>query len=229
MEQAGKRCECTGGDCRHHLKGMRCKRGLRGDQWKVYWRSETGGLTRANIEAWCLDCFDNNFDVPRESVALLVTDIVGYAELLAEDRRRAITLKSVLRDAADKAASDFRGRTVFDRFDDDVLMEFPSSSDAVDAMRGLRVGFEEIARRLELPVPDLCGAIHYGEVIRWRNGMLVGDTVEVITSVRCLAGLRQLVLTESAAAPLKGRLVLEPVSPDPDVTLPVEGIWTLKL
>jgi len=229
MEQAGRRCECTGKNCRHHLKGMRCKRGLRGDQWKVYWRSETGGLTRENIEAWCLECFDNNFDVPRETVALLVTDIVSYAQLLEEDRRRAITLKSVLRDAADKAAQEFRGRTVFDRFDDDVLMEFPSSADAVDAMRGLHIGFREIAQRLELEIPEICGAIHYGEVTRWRNGLLVGATVELTTSMRSLAGLNQVVLTEPAAAPLKGRLVLEPISPKPDTEFPIEGIWSLRL
>ena len=87
MEQAGRRCECTGANCRHHLSGARCKRGLRGDQWKVFWRTEDGGLNRENIQAWCLECFANNFEVPREQVALLATEIFGYARLLEEDRR----------------------------------------------------------------------------------------------------------------------------------------------
>ena len=76
MEQAGRRCECTGSACRHHLRGGRCKRGLRGDDWKVYWRAESGGANRDNIEAWCPECFANNFVAPSETVALLALNIV---------------------------------------------------------------------------------------------------------------------------------------------------------
>jgi hypothetical protein len=62
LARAGRRCECQSGNCRHHRKGGRCPRGLRGDQWKIYYRTSRAGLIRWNLEAWCLTCFDNNFD-----------------------------------------------------------------------------------------------------------------------------------------------------------------------
>jgi class 3 adenylate cyclase len=189
LEQAGRRCECTGKDCRHHLHGARCKRGLRGDEWKVFWRTERGGATRDNIEAWCLECFANNFAVPRETVSLLASDIVGYARLIEEDRWRAIT-----------------------------------------AARALRSSFEELVLRLDLPIPELCGAIHCGEVTRWRNGLLAGDAVEITMSVRGLAGVGRIVLTEPAAAPLRGKVELEPIAEDAAIELPPVGrIWALRL
>lgn len=230
INQAGRRCECTGKNCRHHLRGARCKRGLRGDQWKVYWRSENGGATRDNIEAWCLECFSNNFEAPRETVALLAADIVGYADLMTENRRRAITLKSVLRDAADRVAQGHRGRVVLDRLDDDILVEFPTSGDAVDAAMNIRSGFQELADRLDLPVPELCGAIHFGEVTRWRNGILAGEAVDVTVSVRTIAGLGQIIITGSAAELLKGKVELDPITEAGDVDLPpVGGFWSLRL
>lgn len=229
MEQAGRRCECAGADCRHHRKNARCKRGLRGDQWKVFWKSESGGLTRENIQAWCLECFSNNYEAPKETVALLAAEVAGYARLIEEDRRRAITLKSVLRDAAARAAKQHRGRMVLDRLDDDVLVEFPTSPHALEAARSLSVGFQEIAQRLDLTVPGISGAIHCGEVTRWRNGFLRGDAVEITMSVRSAAGLGRLVLTEPAAESLRGTVELEELSPDVAAELPVSGIWTVQL
>jgi class 3 adenylate cyclase len=203
---------------------------LRGDEWKVFWRTESGGVTRENIEAWCLDCFAGNFEAPRETVALLASDIAGYGRLIEEDRRRAVTMKSVLRDAAERAANAYGGRVVLDRLDDDVLLEFASSREAVEAARNLCSSFREIALRLDLAVPELCGAIHFGEVTRWRNGFLVGDAVELMARVRCIALEGRIVLTESAVTPLGGKVELEPVAEGEGAELPdVGGIWALLL
>jgi class 3 adenylate cyclase len=229
MEQAGRRCECSGKKCRHHLAGLRCKRGLRGDQWKVFWRSEGKGATRDNIEAWCVECFANNFEVPRETVALLCPDILGYARLIEEDQRRALTLKSVLRDATVRAAGGHRGRVVLDRLDDDILVEFATSRDAVEAARNVASSFRDLVIRLDLPVPGLCGAIHCGEVTRWRNGILVGDAVGITTGLRGKAGLGQILLTEPAIAPLMGTIEMEPVEEDVGIALPTGGLWALRL
>jgi hypothetical protein len=230
MDRAGRRCECTGANCRHHLRGARCKRGLRGDGWKIFWRSEDGGDTRENMEAWCLECFENNFEVPRETVALLAPHIADYARLMEEDQRRAITLKSVLRDAAQRAATEYRGRMVLDRLDDDVLVEFPTSRDAIDAARSLFSGFQMIASRLDLEVPDLCGAIHCGEVTRWRNGFLVGDAVGVTLGIREIAGGGRIVLTGPAVEPLKQSLPLEPVRGEVPSDLPsIVEVWSLRV
>lgn len=229
LEQAGRRCECTGDKCRHHLRGARCKHRLRGDQWKVFWRSEGGGITRGNVEAWCLDCFANNFEVPRETVALLAPGIVGLARMLDEDRRTAITLKSVLRDAADRAASGHRGRMVFDRLDDDVLVEFATTRDALEGARALSAGFLEMAGRLDLTIPGFCGAIHYGEVTRWRNGLLVGDAVDITMSVRSIASSGQVVITAPALEPLKGKVETQPIEADLSELPSLGEIWMLQL
>lgn len=230
MEQAGRRCQCTGKSCRHHLGGARCKRGLRGDDWKVFWRKEDGGTTPDNIEAWCTECFANNFTAPREAVALLAADIAGYARLMEEDRRRAITLKSVLRDAAARVSPKHRGRMVLDRLDDDILVEFSSSREAVEAVRAMGPCFRELTFRLDLPVPELSGAIHYGEVTRWRNGFLVGDAVEITTGLRKIAAAGRIVLTAPAVAPLREKIEMEPVAEDGTTGLPpLGGIWAMRL
>lgn len=230
LEQAGRRCECTGSNCRHHLRGARCKKGLRGDQWRVFWRTENGGATRENVEAWCLVCFENNFEVPRETVALLATEIVGYAGLLEEDQRKAITLRSVLRDAAERVAKDRRGRVVLERQDDDILMEFPTPQEAVEAARSLRSSFHDLAERLRLPTPELSGAIHCGEVTRWRNGLLAGDAIDVLPSVRSRAGVGQIVLTGPAVEPIRGKVELERVDgQDATGAATIEELWALRL
>ncbi len=230
LEQAGRRCECTGKNCRHHLSGARCKRGLREGDWKVYWRSENEGATRENIEAWCLQCFDNNFEAPRETVALFAPEIVDFAALDAEDHRRAITLKSILRDAAERASQGCRGRLVLDRLDDPVLAEFPTSKDAVMAAMSISESFRDFARRLDLPVPDLTGAIHSGEVTRWRNGLLAGQAVEVMAAMRNVARVGQVVLTESAAGPVRSMVELEPIADYRSLEISdIGGVWAMRI
>jgi hypothetical protein len=229
LEQAGKRCECSGKNCRHHLKGARCKRGLRGDQWKVYWRREGAGVNRDNIEAWCLECFANNFDVPSETVALLSLDIVDYPRLLAEDRWRAITLRSALRDATRRAAGEHGGSIVLNRAEDDVLAELPTSLKAVEAVRGIRGYFRDLVVRLNMDVPEIRGGIHCGEVTRWRTGLLVGEAIEVATRIRGRSGAAQVVLTKVAAEPLDERFALEPVAAEGSDGAPAEPMWVLRL
>jgi hypothetical protein len=230
LEQAGRRCECTGSNCRHHLSGARCRHGLREDDWKVFWHSEDGGATRENLEAWCLECFDNNFDAPRETVALLSVDISDYPKLIEENRRQAITLKSVLRDSAGRVADDNKGRMVLDRVDDDILVEFPKGRNAVNAAKSLYPGFRDLAGRLKLPVPEIRGAIHCGEVTRWRNGLLVGDAVDVASSLASRADAGQIVVTGSAVPLIKIGIHLEPVAEGPLDELPsIQEIWAMTL
>lgn len=226
IEQAKRRCECTGANCRHHLSGARCKRGLRGDDWKVYWRSEDGGMTRENIEAWCLECFDNNFDVPRETVALLFMDIFGYGELAEENHRQAVTLKSVLRDCAARAADVHKGRVVLDRLDDDILLEFPKGRHALSAAQHAVPTFKELTDRLNLPVPEVRGAIHFGEVTRWRNGILVGDAIDLTSRVARIAQGGQIVVTAAAVPLIRLGIDLEPVSVELAVD---EEVWSLRI
>lgn len=229
LDLAERRCECTGSNCRHHLRGARCKHGLRGDDWRVYWRKEDGGVTRQNLEAWCPRCFENNFDVPFETVALLMAEIAGYAALFEEDQRKAITLKSVLRDAAERTAKDRRGRLVLDRKEDDVLMEFPTSQDAIEAAQSLRAAFHDLAERLRLPTPELCGALHYGKVTRWRSGLLAGEAIDMLPHVRSLATDGRIVVTGPAAALVQGKVELEPIADSAGEVPIAESLWTLRI
>jgi len=226
---AGRRCECHGDSCRHHLKGSRCKKGLRGDQWKIYWRSETGGVARRNIEAWCLDCFANNFTVPTERVALVSADIACYARLLEEDHRRAITLRSVLRDSADRVARAGLGRLVGTQ-PDEVLLECGGSPAALDAAHRLWETFRDSTIRLDLPTPELRSGIHCGEVVRWRNGHLAGDAVEIAARLQGLAPAGRIVLTDPVAQEIGQPDDLEAVDvPDVEGLPSISVCWALPL
>jgi hypothetical protein len=229
VQQAGRRCECAGERCRHHLRGTRCKRGLRGDQWKVYWKKEDGGVTRENIEAWCLDCFTNNFEVPVERAALLALDVVDYVRLLDEDRWKAITFKSALRDASRRAARERGGSVVLNRADDDVLLRLESSLAAVETARLISSYVPDMTTPLQIGVPTIHGAIHCGEVTRWRNGLVVGDAVHLAARLRDSAPPGQLVLSEAAAETLDGKLPLEPVDPGGPEGRAVGKLWAFRL
>jgi len=61
LKRAGRRCECVSGQCRHHRQDARCPRGLRAREWKIYYRTESAGAALWNLEAWCADCFTNNY------------------------------------------------------------------------------------------------------------------------------------------------------------------------
>ena len=61
LKRSGRRCECVSGQCRHHREGSRCPRGLRPEQWKIYYRTESAGAALWNLEAWCEECFTNNY------------------------------------------------------------------------------------------------------------------------------------------------------------------------
>jgi len=226
--QAEGRCECQGAHCRHHRTGARCPRGLRGDQWKVYWRSENGGIARENIEAWCLGCFENNFAVPTSTVTILCSGISGYRGLVDDDRRRALTLMSVFRDAADRVAEDKQGR-LLRTVTDEVWLEFPKSAVAMDAARDLETRFHEYALRLSLPTPRVCSGIHCGEVTRSRAGDLVGDTVSVAALVKGVAEAGQIVVSASVAEQLDRRIQLDELG-DRAINVPHRlSCWAVRL
>jgi hypothetical protein len=66
-------------------------------------------------------------------------------------------------------------------------------------------------------------------VTKWRNGFVVGEAVEITTRIRDLADLGQIVLTDPAAAPLAGRIDLEPFTGGVPEHPPIGRIWALRL
>lgn len=174
----------------------------------MYWRSEDRGFERDNIEAWCLDCFDNNFAVPRCTVTILCAGIAGYGSLLDDDRRKALTLLSVFRDAADRVADARRGRHL-PTDSDEVWLELPDTRIAMDAAVELESRFHEYAQKLTLPTPGLCSGIHCGEVTRSRKGDLVGDTLPVAALIKSVAEPGQIIVSASVAEQLDSRVQLD--------------------
>ena len=226
--QAEGRCECQEANCRHHRAGARCPRGLRGDRWKVYWRSENGGIARENIEAWCQECFKNNFTVPTSTVTILCSGISGYGGLVDDDRRKALTLTSVFRDAADRVADDKQGR-LLRTVTAEVWLEFPNSAVAMDAARDLETQFHEYSRRLNLPAPRVCSGIHCAEVTRSRTGDFVGDTLPVAALVKGAAEAGQIVVSASVAEQLDRRIQLDELG-DRVLDLPRPlSCWAVRL
>lgn len=61
LERSGRRCECVSKNCRHHRPATRCPKGLRTEGWKVYYRTASAGANLWNLEAWCFQCFENNY------------------------------------------------------------------------------------------------------------------------------------------------------------------------
>ena len=119
---------------------------------------------------------------------------------------------------------------VLDRLDDEVLVEFPTCGDAIKAAQSLRSGFQEITKRLDLPAPELCGAIHCGEVTRWRSGLLAGDAVGIATTVKGAAGVGEIMLTGPAFATVQKGVEVEPLDAERAAGLPAVGdLWVLRL
>jgi len=194
----------------------------------VYWKKENGGTTRENLQAWCLECFANNFEVPSEAVTLLSLDVVDYARLVAEDQWRAVTFKDALRDASRRAARERGGSIVLNRADDDVLLRLDSSLDAVEAARNIWTYVRDLTASLQVGTPTLRGGIHRGDVTTWRNGLVVGDAVKVASRVRDLAGSSEILLTRAAADPLHGKVPLEAIAESPERAA-VGPTWSMRL
>jgi len=59
LSRAARRCECQNPECRHHLAGRRCPRGLREGEWYVVVREKGAGEKLWNLLAMCSECFMN--------------------------------------------------------------------------------------------------------------------------------------------------------------------------
>ncbi len=213
-ERASGRCECSGPNCRHHRTDARCKNGLRSDDWKVYWHSEKAGEEPSNLEAWCLTCFENNFEVPTHRVTLLRPELADLTALEEADPRRAVTLRSVLRDAGSSLATE-RGGHVVPGLRDELLIEFEQPEEALAAARELEGRFHEHASKLRLPTVPLSCGIHTGSVRKSRTGDVYGDALSIASMVETLAQAGQIVISDPVAGELGTQVTLEGLGPLP--------------
>ena len=230
--RAGGRCECEGANCRHHRRDTRCKNGLRTDDWKIYWHSEKAGDDPDNLEAWCLKCFENNFEVPTHRVTILRSELADLPEIEETDPRKAVTLRSVLRDAGASLAPE-RGGQLVESLPDALWMEFSRPTDALQAARDLEERFHTHASRLRLPSVPLCSGIHTGAVRKSRSGELYGDALAVAALLEGVANAGQIVISDPVAGELGTRVKLEGLGPLPASDDEAEGAsmscWVVKV
>lgn len=210
--RADNRCECQGSECRHHRRGARCKRGLRGDQWKIFWHSEKAGEDPKNLEAWCLECFENNFTIPTHEVTLLRTELAVDSTLEETEPRKVVTLRSVLRDTGNVLATEQNGRLV-DSIPDELWIEFETPDDALDAARMLESKFHLQTARLNLPRVRLCSGIHTGQVRKSRTGEIFGEALAIAAMLEGMASAGQIVISDPVAGHFGTRVTLEGLGP----------------
>ncbi|MEM7415275.1 MAG: hypothetical protein AAF389_07250 [Gemmatimonadota bacterium] len=227
-QRADNRCECQGSACRHHRRGARCKRGLRGDQWKIFWHSEKAGDDPNNLEAWCLDCFANNFTIPTHEVTLLRSDLASEWAFRPAEPRKVVTLRSVLRDTGSSLAVTQNGR-VLDSIPDELWIEFATPEDALDAARTLQSRFHIQAARLNLPEVPLCSGIHTGQVRKSRTGEMFGEALAVAAMLEGVASAGQIVISDPVAGHFGTRVTLDRLGPQSTEELdePV-GCWVVR-
>lgn len=124
--------------------------------------------------------------VERRLSALLSADVAGYSQLIASDEVGTVRTLTAYREEMAVLANQHKGRVV-DSPGDNVLMEFPSATDAVEAavemqrVIGERNRSLEADRRLEFRM-----GVHLGEVLV-EGDRIYGDGVNIAARIEGLA------------------------------------------
>jgi class 3 adenylate cyclase len=115
----------------------------------------------------------------RKLAAILVSDVVGYSRLGADEDRTLARLRGLRSDLIDPAIAAHRGRVV-KRTGDGSIIEFRSLVDAVRCAIEVQTGVVErnagVApdKRIEFRI-----GIHLGDVVEESDGDLMGDGVRI--------------------------------------------------
>ena len=124
--------------------------------------------------------------VERRLAAILSADAVGYSRLMAEDEAATVRTIQGHREVMTEAIQAHAGRVV-DATGDNLLAEFPSALQALEAAVGIQRGLA--ARNRELPAEQRMLfrlGIHAGDV-HIEGGRLYGDAVNVAARLEPLA------------------------------------------
>ena len=122
----------------------------------------------------------------RRLAAILSADAAGYSRLMGEDELATVRTLSEYRVAIGAAVSAHRGRVV-DTPGDNILAEFPSALDAVEA--ALAMQKELCARNAALPEERRMAfrvGVNLGDIVS-EGGRIYGDGVNVAARVESLA------------------------------------------
>ena len=86
-------------------------------------------------------------EIERKLAAILSADVVGYSRLMADDEAETVRTLTAYRDIVSMLVQQHRGRVV-DSPGDNLLAEFPTATDAVEAA-------VEVQRVIGAPLSDL--------------------------------------------------------------------------
>jgi TolB-like protein/class 3 adenylate cyclase/cytochrome c-type biogenesis protein CcmH/NrfG len=115
----------------------------------------------------------------RRIAAIMFTDIVGYTALMAESEARGLRIRARHRSLLGSLAARYRGEIV-DENGDELVVAFPSASDAVNCALAAQAELHEDAE-LQLRI-----GIHLGDVV-FEGGRIYGDGVNLASRIRPLA------------------------------------------
>jgi adenylate cyclase len=127
-----------------------------------------------------------NGGAERRLAAILSADVVGYSRLMAADEGGTVRMITAYRDVVSMLVQQHRGRVV-DAPGDNLLAEFPTATDAVEA--GVEIQRVIRARNAALPEERRMQfriGVHLGEV-RAEGGRLYGDGVNIAARLEALA------------------------------------------
>jgi class 3 adenylate cyclase/TolB-like protein len=122
----------------------------------------------------------------RRLAAILSADVVGYSRLMAEDEEETVRTMTAYRDIVGMLVQQHRGRVV-DSPGDNLLAEFPTATDAVEAATEIQRVIQ--ARNAAVPEPRRMQfriGVHLGEV-RVEGERIYGDGVNVAARLEGLA------------------------------------------
>jgi len=124
--------------------------------------------------------------VQRKLAAILSADVAGFSRLMGDDEAATVRALGTCRSLVQDIVGKHRGRVV-DMPGDNILAEFPSAVDAVQAAAAMQVQLADCnaalpeARRMSLRI-----GVNLGDVIE-EDGRIYGDGVNIAARVEALA------------------------------------------
>lgn len=142
--------------------------------------------------------------------AVAFNDLSGFTQLSDRDEVEALRMAATFHKEGLRVASRWKGRVV-KTIGDAVMLEFPTSDAAVEAIIELHASFKKacaIHNAESLPVHT---GIHFGEVTRARSGDIFGRTVNLAARLEDVAAGNEVIISETTFVRLTGSWEFEDI------------------
>lgn len=115
-----------------------------------------------------------------KSVAIMFTDMEGYASMIQQDEQKAIMYREHHREVFDSTTKKYKGR-ILQYAGDGTLSTFPSATDAIHSALEMQVAFTQEEPKLPIRI-----GIHAGDIIV-TNDEIAGDGLHVAAQIESMA------------------------------------------